>query len=134
MPVDTDGLSKWFDEYLDTFAACARGDREIASLLDYYGVPLIITSDEGVVALTSDDQVAGVAQGQLDGLRATGYHHSDELHSEITVLNSASALYRGTFSRRDRNGGEIAKVTVTYLVADGPSGLRISLVAAHGGA
>jgi hypothetical protein len=134
MPMDTDGLSKWFADYLDTFAACARGDREIASLLHYYGVPFIITSDEGVVALTADDQVAGVMQGQLDSLRATGYHHSDELHSEMTVLNSATALYRGTFSRRDRDDGEIAKVTVTYLVTDGPSGLRISLLAAHGGA
>lgn len=132
--MDTDGLSKWFADYLDTFAACARGDREIASLLHYYGVPFIITSDEGVVALTADDQVAGVMQGQLDSLRATGYHHSDELHSEMTVLNSATALYRGTFSRRDRDDGEIAKVTVTYLVTDGPSGLRISLLAAHGGA
>ena len=113
MPVDTDGLSKWFDEYLDTFAACARGDREIASLLSFYSVPFILTSDEGVVALTSDDQVAGVMQGQLDSLRATGYHHSDELHSEVTVLNSASALYRGTYSRRDHDGGEIANVSVT---------------------
>jgi hypothetical protein len=134
MAMDSDRLSKWFGEYLDTFAACARADLEMSSLLDYYDVPLIITSDEGVVALTTGDQVAGVAQGQLDGLRASGYHHSDELHSEITVLNSASALYRGTFLRRDRNGGDIATVTVTYVVTDGPSGLRISLLAAHGGA
>lgn len=132
MPVDTDGLSTWFGEYLDTFAACARGDREIASLLAFYGVPFIITSDEGVVALTSDDQVAAVMQGQLDGLRANGYHHSDVMQSEVTVLNSASGIYRGTFARRDRNGGVIANVTVTYVATDGPAGLRISLLAAHG--
>ncbi len=132
MSVDTDGLSKWFEEYLDTFAACARGDREIASLLAFYGVPFIVTSDEGVVALTSEDQVAAVMQGQLDGLRANGYHHSDVLHSEVTVLNSASGLYRGTFARRDHDGGVIANVTVTYVATDGPDGLRISLLAAHG--
>jgi hypothetical protein len=132
MAVDSDGLRRWFDEYLDTFAACARGDREIASLLAFYGMPFVITSDEGVVAITSDDQLAAVMQGQLDGMRANGYHHSDVLHSDVTVLNSASGLYRGTFSRRDRNGREIANVTVTYVATDGADGLRISLLAAHG--
>jgi hypothetical protein len=132
MPLDADRLNEWFDAYLDTFAACARDDREIASLLAFYGVPFIVTSDDGAVAMTSDDQVAAVMQGQLDGLRANGYHHSEVLHSEVTVLNSASGLYRGTFSRRDRNGGEIANVTVTYVATDGPAGLRISLLAAHG--
>ncbi|WP_029112822.1 hypothetical protein [Mycobacterium sp. URHB0044] len=132
MPVNAEGLTKWFDDYLDTFAACARGDREIASLLEFYGVPFIVTSDEGVVALTSEDQVAAVMQGQLDGLRANGYHHSDVLHAEVTVLNSVSGLYRGTFSRRDHHGAVIANVTVTYVATDGPDGLRISLLAAHG--
>jgi hypothetical protein len=55
MPVDAAGLSRWFDEYLDTFAACARGDREIASLLRYYAVPLIVTSDDGVVVSTTEE-------------------------------------------------------------------------------
>jgi hypothetical protein len=77
--------------------------------------------------------VAAVMQGQLDGLRAAGYHHSDVLHAETTVLNSTSALYRGTFSRRDRNGGEIGCPTVTYLVADLPAGLQISVLAVRGG-
>ncbi|HEV7420286.1 MAG TPA: hypothetical protein VGO30_10605 [Mycobacterium sp.] len=134
MPVDTSGLSEWFDQYLDTFAACARGDREIASLLRYYGVPMILTSDDGVVGLTSDDQIASVIQGQLNGLRATGYHHTEVLNSTVTVLNSTSALYRGTLSRRNGQGAELACPTVTYLVTDGTSGLRISLLAAHGGA
>ncbi len=47
MPVDADAVSSWFDEYFDTFAACARGERDMAALLGHYGVPLIVTSDEG---------------------------------------------------------------------------------------
>jgi len=125
--------SPWFDQYLETYAACARGDREIAALLGYYAVPMLITSDNGVIALTSGEEVASVMQGQLDGLRASGYHHSDVLHAEVIELNSASALYRGTFSRRHRDGGEIACLTVTYLLTDGPSGIRISMLALHGG-
>ena len=130
--MDTSGLSQWFDQYLDTFAACARGDREIAALLRYYGVPMILTSDDGVVGLTTDDQIAAVIQGQLDGLRATGYHHTEVVNSTVTELNSTSALYRGTLSRRNGHGAEIACPTVTYVVTDGPVGLQISLLAAHG--
>jgi len=93
---------------------------------------MILTTDDGVVGLTSDDQIASVIQGQLDGLRATGYHHSEVLNSTVTVLNSTSALYRGTLSRRNGHGAELACLTVTYLVTDGPVGLQISLLAAHG--
>jgi hypothetical protein len=124
---------EWFDRYLDTFAACARGDREITALLGFYGVPMVITSDEGVIALTTGEDVAAVMQGQLDGLRAAGYRDSEVLHAEVTPLNSTSALYRGTFSRRHRDGGEIACVTVTYVLTNGPAGIQISVLAAHSG-
>jgi hypothetical protein len=128
MPAD----ARWFAEYLETFAACARGDRETAALLRYYGVPLIVTSDAGAVTLTSENEVAAVVQGELDGLRGMGYDHTEVLSSEVTVLNTTSALYRGSLSRRDRNGTELGCPTVTYLVTDGGDGPRISVLAAHG--
>jgi hypothetical protein len=132
MSVDAAGVRSWFGEYLDAFAACARGEREIRALLGYYGVPLIVTSDDGVVVVTTDDDVVAAVEGQLDALRAAGFHHSDVLHSDLVPLNATSALYRGTFSRRHRDGGEIQAVTVTYVVTEGAAGLRISVLAAHG--
>src|SRR6202035_2659667 len=55
--MDSSDVSRWFGEYLDTFAACGRGETDTASLLAYYGVPLLLTTDGGFFALTSDDQV-----------------------------------------------------------------------------
>jgi hypothetical protein len=132
MPIDADAVNRWFDEFFETFSACNRGDRDMAELLRCYGVPLILTSDDGAIALMTDDEAAAVMQSQADGLRAMDYHHTDVLHSEVTVLNSASALYRASLSRRDHNGGEIGCPTVTYLVTDDVAGLRIALLAAHG--
>jgi hypothetical protein len=60
------------------------------------------------------------------------YDHSEVLYSEVTVLNSASALYRAAFSRRRSDGGEMSRLTVTYLVTGGPVGRRISAPAVHG--
>jgi hypothetical protein len=45
--VDSSEVSRWFGEYLDTFASCGRGESDFASLLAYYGVPLLLTTDDG---------------------------------------------------------------------------------------
>ena len=129
MPVDTDVVNRWFDEYFDTFEACARGDRDMSKLLSHYGVPMVLTSDDGVTTLMTDDEAAAVMQSMVDGLRANGYHHTDVLQSEVSVLNSVSALYRGTLSRRKADGQEFDCPTVTFLVTDDVAGLRIVLLA-----
>ncbi|WP_101947453.1 hypothetical protein [Mycobacterium sp. 3519A] len=131
MPLDADAVGRWIDEYLSSFAACARGDGDMASLLGHFGVPMVITTDEGVVTLMTDDEAAAVMQSQLDGLRALGFHHSQVLQSEVTMLNATSAVYRATLSRRNADGDEIDCPTVTYVVTDDVAGPRIVLLAAH---
>ena len=132
MAVDSSEVSRWFGEYLDAFAACGRGERDTDSLLAYYGVPLLLTTDQGFFALTSDDQVVAAVRQQVDGMRAADYGGSEILGSEVTVLNSTSALYRGTFLRHRSDGGEIGRLTATYLVTGGMAGRRISVLAVHG--
>ena len=132
MSLDAATVNRWIDEYLEAFAACTRGDRDMSVLLSRYGVPLIITTDDGVITLMTDDEAAAVMQSLADGLRANGYDHTDVLHSEVSVLNSVSALYRGTLSRRNRDGGEIDCPTITYLLTDDVAGLRIVLLAPPG--
>ena len=131
MTVDKNQVSRWFGEYLDAFAACGRGERGTASLLAFYGVPLLLTTNGGFFALTSDDQVVAAVQQQVDGMRAAAYDRSEILGSEVTVLNATSALYRGTFSRQRSDGGEISRLIATYLVTDGAAGRRISVLAIH---
>jgi hypothetical protein len=129
--VDINGVTRWFSEYLDAYAASGRGERDPASLLAFYGVPLLLTTDAGFLALRTGDQVVAAVQQQVDGMRAAGYDRSEVLDSAVTVLNSTSALYRGAFSRQRIDGGEISRLTATYLVTDGPVGRRISVLAVH---
>jgi hypothetical protein len=131
--VDSKDVSRWFDEYLEAFVACCRGDAETPSLLAYYAVPLLLTTDGGFYPLTSDEQVvAGVGQ-QVDGLRSAGFDRTEVFGSDVAVLNATSALYRATFSRQRADGSEINRVTGTYLVTDGAAGRRISVLAVHSG-
>lgn len=124
-------MNRWFGEYLEAFAACGRGESDTASLLGYYGVPLLVTTEDGFSPLTSDGQVLAVMQRQVDGMRAAGYGRTEVLDSDVSVLNSTSALYRGTFSRQRPDGGEISRLTATYLVTEGPAGRRISALLVH---
>jgi len=129
--VDRDDFTQWFGEYLDAYAACGRGERDTNELLAYYGVPLLVTTDDGFFPLTSDDQVLAVILHQIDGMRVAGFARSEALGSEVTVLNSTSALYRGTYSWQKSDGDEIRRVTLTYLITDGPAGRRISALLVH---
>jgi hypothetical protein len=129
MALDADAVNRWFAAYFDTFSACARGDRDMSELLSLFGVPLILTSDDGVTTFMTDDEAAAVMQSLVDGLRANGYHHTDVLHSEVSVLNSTSALYRATMSWRNANSDEIGCPTINYLVIDDVAGPRIVLLA-----
>ena len=129
--VDTAEVDRWFRDYLDVFATCGRGESEAASLLAYYGVPLLLSTDDGFVALTTDDAVVSMAQRQVDGMRAADYDHSDVLDFKISPLNSVSALCRGKFSRRRRDETEIARLTATYLVTGARESRRISALVVH---
>src|SRR5215470_3727367 len=129
--VDGNEVSGWFDEYLVAFGACGRGETDTSSLLAFYGVPMLLTTDDGFLALTSSDEVVAAVQPQVDGMRAAGYARSEILHSEVTVLNATSALYRGIFSHHRSDGGEIRRLTATYLVTDGAASRRISVLAVH---
>lgn len=125
-------MERWFGDYLDAFAACARGEDEAAGLLAFYGVPLLVTTDEGFVALTAADEVTAMAQRQVDGLRAADYDHSVVLDLEVSLLNRVTALCRGSFSRRRRDGTELGRLTATYLVTGPPEARCISALALHG--
>jgi hypothetical protein len=129
--VDSNDVSRWFGEYLEAFAACGRGEADTDSLLEYYGVPLLVTTDDGFFALTTGDQVVAVLQQQVDGMRAATYSRSEILGSEVTVFNATAALYQGTFSRQRSDGSEINRLTASYLVTDGTEGRRISVLAVH---
>jgi hypothetical protein len=109
-------LSQWFGEYVNAFVACGRGESETASLLAYYGVPLLLTTDDGFLALTTGDQVVAAVQQLVDALRAAGYARSEIHDSGGAVLNSTSALYHQTFSRYSSDGSEISRGIASYVV------------------
>jgi hypothetical protein len=125
-------VRSWFDEYLGAFAGCGRGDTdELEPLLAYYGVPLLLSTDDAAVALTSDDDVLNALRRQVDGMRAEGYDHSETLNSDFIPINRTSVLHAAEFSRRRADRSEIGRLRVTYLITAGAGGRRISALVVH---
>jgi hypothetical protein len=130
--VDKDRIQAWFAEYLEALAKRGRGEsNDLHALLQYYGVPFVVATDDAARTLTTPQDVMGFACQQVEGMRAASYDHTETIDSEITALNATSARYRAAFARRRADGSEIGRLGVTYLITDGPTGLRISAVAIH---
>lgn len=129
--MDPDELRAWFDDYIAAFAASARRDTDIQPLLDFYAVPLTVTTDEGAVTLASAEQVASIVGGQLDALHDQGYDTTAVLGFVATPVNASSALLSTALSRRNADGAELNLAAMTYLVTDGPR--RIAVMAVHSG-
>jgi hypothetical protein len=132
--MDADEARRWFNSYFAEFVALGRGDLDdVRRILDHYGVPLLLSTDAGSAILTDEHQVLAAARQQVDRMRSVGYHHSEELTAETTVLNRTCAIHRGRFARLRADGAEIEQVEATYLITDGASGLRISAIIVHSG-
>ena len=67
--MDTRDVTTWFDAYLDLFVALGRGDRDdVEAILDFYGVPMLLSAPGASGWLHEPDQVIGVVRGQVEGL------------------------------------------------------------------
>jgi hypothetical protein len=130
--MDDARIRAWFDQYLETIASLGRGESDnVRALMEYYGVPLVVTTDDATQVLTSADEVMSFAGQQITGMRATGYDHTEASDAEVTTLNATSALYRVALERQRADGSEIGRLGVTYLITDGSAGLRASALAIH---
>src|SRR5882762_9283559 len=117
--MDEVGIRAWFDQYLKALAARGRGEADdVHALLDYYGVPLLVATDDAAGALSATEDVMGFARQQVERMRAADYDHTETLDSEVTTLNATSALYRADFARQRADGTEIGRLAVTYLITD----------------
>ena len=59
-------------------------------------------------------------------MRLADFDRIDVLDRAVDVLNATTVLMRGTFARRRRDGSEISRLVVTYLVTERPEGTRIA--------
>ncbi|MEU9163526.1 hypothetical protein AB0D29_25080 [Streptomyces sp. NPDC048424] len=115
----------WFDQYVSTFIGLASAGRtDPAPLLDYFSVPITMTTDAVHVVLASDGALAAALANELQTLRDADYGGSTALDPQVRALNERSALIEVTWARNDSGGREFQRVRVLYLVARTVAGWR----------
>jgi hypothetical protein len=120
-------VGEWFGGYFDAFRSLAAGERtDLASILGFYGVPLVVVSDARYVALPDRGAVMGFATTTIAQLLQAGYAGGAIHHLDIRPLNARAALIEGTFSRLDRRGAELERVGTAYLAAKTDDGWRFT--------
>lgn len=130
--MDATEVRAWYDRYLAEFVALGRGDTtDVARLLEYWGAPLLLSTDAGTVHLGDESSVLAALEQQIAGLRDADYGGIEELSGETTLLNGSCALQRVRIVRLRRDGSRVAELDVAYLITDGPAGRRFSAVVVH---
>ena len=121
----------WFAQYLSAFAALGRGESRPGDLVPYYGLPFLVTTDDVIVSLGTEEEVAAWLQSQADAMSAAGYSHTETLVSDVAVLNRNTAVHLAEFSRQRADGTEINQLSVTYVITRESEGLRIATLVLH---
>jgi hypothetical protein len=130
--VDTGSIRRWFDSYLTDFVALGAGEvDDVTRMLQHYAVPMLLSTEAGCTLLADEAQVLAAVRAQTVQMRSAGYHRSEELEAETTMLNPSCAVHRGRFARLRADGTEINRLEATYLITALPVGLRISALVVH---
>ena len=119
----------WYDRYLDAFTGLAAGERDdLDALLEYFGVPLVILTEDRYLALPTRGAVLGTAQALIDRLRRAHYASSTVHRLDVRPLNARVAFIDGAFSRHDRTGDELERFGTAYLAARTDEGWRFTTI------
>jgi hypothetical protein len=117
----------WYDAYFTTFVKLAVGERsDVDSLLDFYGVPMVVITENGCRALSNREEVLSFAKSALDDLIRMNYAGTTIERLDIRPLDPYAAFVEGVFSRRDSQGKEFDQAGSAYLVARTNRGWRVA--------
>ncbi|MDD7940738.1 hypothetical protein PHK61_20140 [Actinomycetospora lutea] len=131
--MDTLDVTAWFDAYLDLFVALGRGDRDdVEAILEFYGVPMLLSAPGASGWLHDTEQVIGVVRGQVEGLRHVGFDRTVVEDASTVLLNDSCARHEGRFLRLAADATVVADFRASYLIADGPAGPRIAALVVGG--
>jgi hypothetical protein len=129
-----DVVRAWFERLNDTFGALVRGEQDdMEALLDFYDVPLTMTTDDEHRVLRDRASIVAYLSGVAAALRQANYERTVAHRLDVRVLNARSAIIDVDVSRLNKAGGELARFGAIELVSRTEEGWRVSavIVTAH---
>ncbi|WP_372571664.1 DUF6841 family protein [Ruegeria jejuensis] len=122
----TQDLFQWvFSDYVPTWAAIGRSERDAKDILNYWSVPMFAASMHGIGWLMDEEAVIGLLATTHAPLKTSGYDNTKPLDRAITVYNDHSASADAIWSRRRADETEIERVATHFDIRLTEAGWRI---------
>ena len=123
-----DEVTHWFfDDYLPTWIGVSNGaiSRGSEFILDYWDVPLHVSTPTSREWLLDQDAVSGWHERTHSRLRVQGYADTAVLDRKVTIYHDAGAAIEVIWSRRRADHSEIERLAAHFEIARESAGWRV---------
>ena len=113
----------------DYYAAFSTLDAQ--AFLPFFHEPTLLIAPEGIIAATTHAVLAAAFAPTLENLRAQGFARSDLNVRQIKTLSATAGLLTGVAIRYKRDGQEMERVGVTYVLHKKDAAWKIAVLILH---
>jgi len=124
--VNDDAVLRMLAGYYSAFSTL-----EVQAVLPYFHEPSLLISPQGVIAAPTFAALATVFTPTMEGLRTREFGRSELSVGYVKSLSVSATLVMGVAIRYKRNGEELERVGVTYVLHKGETGWKIAVIILH---
>jgi len=124
--VDDDAPLRTLADYYSAFSTL-----EVQAVLPYFHEPSLLISPQGVFAAPTFASLATLFTSTMEGLRTREFSRSELSVGYVKSLSASATLVTGIAIRYRRNGQELERVGVTYVLHKAETGWKIAVIILH---
>ncbi len=124
--IHDDAVSQTLADYYAAFSAL-----DVQGVLPYFHEPSLFISLQGVFAAPTFVELTTVFTSAMEDLRTRGFARSELRVADIKSLSATAALVTGVAIRFKRNGQELERAGVTYVLHKAHGGWKIAVIILH---
>jgi ketosteroid isomerase-like protein len=104
---------------------------DVQAVRPYFHEPSLLLSPQGVFAAPTLAALAALFSPTMEGLRAREFGRSELSVGSATLLSASATLVTGMAIRYRRNGEELERAGVTYILRKTEAGWKIAVIVLH---
>jgi hypothetical protein len=124
--VNDDGALQTLADYYRAFSTL-----EVRAVWPYFHEPSLLISPQGVFAVPALAALETVFTPTMEGLRSREFGRSELSAGYVKSLSASATLVTGIAIRYKRNGQELERAGVTYVLHKNETGWKIAVIVLH---
>lgn len=125
--VNDDAALRTLADYYRAFSTL-----EVQAVWPYFHEPALLISPQGVYAAPTLAVLAAAFTPIMEGLRSREFSRSELSVGSVKALSASATLVTGVAIRYRRNGQELERAGVTYVLHKAETGWKIAVIILHG--